>query len=212
MSSFSQKETKCPCCANPLHLRLLRGFFSPGPFGLDGNPHQSEIFETVQICPNCGYASRRMLQPVDATKTEMVESDEYQELFRSEQYDLTVRKFLLAAKLDKMDGDYYHAAGNALIAEWYLQDQNQKDIGVLKETIEYLSKSLKTNADVPQAIALVDCLRRAEMYEESKDAARELMQYVTDDRIRTILGYEIQLAEKQDAKPHLQEDANENIK
>ena len=55
MDSYIKRKVTCPCCNNVFEANILKGFYSNGNMGLDHNPHSPAIFDTIILCPHCGY-------------------------------------------------------------------------------------------------------------------------------------------------------------
>lgn len=207
MASYLTKKIICPCCGQEFEGRILKGFFQNNMMGLDRNPHTPAIYDTITMCPHCGYSSANMNTPVSASMKQYIHSIQYLELRKRLRHDSVLSKIILAARILEESLDFKSAADTYLLGYWYSLDSNASNVECLSKAIQYYSAYLENNEDVDTAIALIDCLRQAGNFPEAQETSESLMPFIHDSQLKKIISYEVHLIQKTDKTPHLVSEA-----
>lgn len=203
MASYIPKRVKCQCCGHVFEENLLRGFFQNNAMGLDRNPHTPAVYDTIVLCPQCGYATRHLNKPVSEQVKVYVQSSVFCQLKESLPYNDPLSKFVLCANILGETGDFKSAADTYLMGHWYALDKAEATDAFLPKAIECYSHYLEKHQDIETAIVLIDCLRQAGRFDEANETAQSLQPYIKIERLQRIVSYELQLISSRDAKPHL---------
>lgn len=207
MASYLTKKIICPCCSREFEGKILKGFFQNSVMGLDRNPHTPAIYDTITICPHCGYASTNMNKPVADSIKLFVHSPSYWELKKRLIHDNVLSKIILSAVIFEESFNFKAAADTYLLGYWYSLDSNARNNEYLSKAIQYYSIYLENNEDIETAIALIDCSRQAGNFDEAKETAESLIPYIDNAQLQRIISYELKLIQKNDDAAHLVSEA-----
>ena len=162
------KHITCPCCSKEVNIPL--GKFSTG---FDFNysiliNSQTEFFDLVDICPECGLA---MLfdNGVSDEMREYIKSAEYRNILNNNEIEYGLKKWILLAMVSENDENYTEAGIAYMKAYDYLE---LKDMELDQRLIEkaascFLSAVEEYNSFIDVFLA-VDCMRRDGEMEEAK--------------------------------------------
>ena len=207
MASYIKRKVTCPCCNNIFETNALKGFYSNGNMGLDHNPHSSVIFDTITLCPHCGYAAKRFSSTVSQHIKDYVFSEQYNALKYQTKKDTTCTKIRLAASILEETHLHKEAADMYLLGYWYSLEMGTADFECLKKTIKHYSIYLESNADINTAITYIDCLRQAQLFSDAAETADSLASYISDNNLKKILSFEKHLIDTEDSAPHFVSEA-----
>lgn len=205
MSRYAGKKVKCKCCGKQYDARFLQSYYSDSPMGLDTNPHMPEIYDSVILCPHCGYATDDVMQSVDSEVRNFVESSEYQKMFTDKDFDEILKKLLLSAQTEEMKKDFRKAAYQYLEAFWRAKEiENEQSSKIAGQAVDNFSKYLEEAKDLDAAIILVDLLRQMRNFEEAAETAESLAGFIPKDGkfIQSVLSYEEKLIAERDSDAH----------
>lgn len=204
MARYFTNDVNCACCKKNYSANILTGLYFNNSSGLDTNPHQPEIYDLFVMCPHCGYVTKNLRKHIDVDIEKIVNSREYQELFTDTSIPNTPKKLMLAALLSERQNKLREAGYNNLQLYWYYLDLQDKKISFLDNAIKKFSEYLENFVDIETAMILIDCLRQSERFDEAKETAESLLQYITQDNYSRIVNYELKLILNNDAEPHFQ--------
>lgn len=205
MSRYAGKKVKCKCCGKQYDARFLQSYYSDSPMGLDTNPHMPEIYDSVILCPHCGYATDDVTQSVDSEVRNFVESSEYQKMFTDKDFDENLKKLLLSAQTEEMKKDFRKAAYQYLEAFWRAKEiDNEQSCKIAGQAVDNFSKYLEETKDLDAAMILVDLLRQTRNFKEAAETAESLAGFIPKDGkfIQSVLAYEEKLIAERDSDAH----------
>lgn len=205
MFSFDRRTVRCPVCGQETEIRVLRGAYQPAPPDLDGDAHDPDLCESVQICAHCGYAADSLQAEPPQNAAALVRSEAYQAVFRDPALSETEKKLRLAALADDFAGDEGRAAHHRMMLVWYLRAQNASENTVrraLDEAIEYFGFYLQEHADPEAACVLIDCLRRTGDFAAAEETAVSLAPYVAGTPLAAVVALERRLIAARDTDAH----------
>ncbi|OUQ46894.1 hypothetical protein B5E64_02420 [Drancourtella sp. An12] len=207
MDSYIKRKVTCPCCNNVFEANILKGFYSNGNMGLDHNPHSPAIFDTIILCPHCGYAAKKFNATVSKQIKDYVFSQQYKALKFQAKNSSTSTKIRLAASILEKSQQHKESADMYLLGYWYSLEIGTADFECLKKSIKHYSIYLENNADINVAITYIDCLRQAQLFSEAAETADSLEVYVSDSNLQRILSFEKKLIDAEDSAPHFVSEA-----
>lgn len=204
MPSYVKKTVACNCCGRNFQTRLLKGFFSEQPLGLDCNPHHPAAYDRVTSCPHCGYSSSNMNADVSDEIRQVVNSSKYKDVRNNLFFDDTTKKLLLAGYISAKKADYLEAAYSYLMAMWHFCELNSDmAVNAREKAITYFSRYLNKNRDDEMAIVLIDLLRQASKFTEAEETAISLEKFISNNEaLMPILLYERKLIKQKDSETH----------
>ena len=206
MSTFRNEELKCPLCGETFSAAVVMSFSIVGESrSLDGDPYEPLLFETVHLCPHCGYVFLDANSEPDANTRRLVRSENYQKILQAEDCDETARKLLLLAYLAEQKGDAATASVQYLHAYWVFRD---KDLPgkeeALDKAVEAMEHYLEGHADRNAALVLVDLYRQKGSFEEALETLNSLGKYLRgNDNLLKTAAFEWRLIMAEDSKVHL---------
>ena len=146
---------------------------------LDGNPNNKIFFENLQMCPVCQYCSWDIENIPSDIQKEIMGSEKYKSIVEDSNFSELEKKLRLKILLSY--GDENNLANAYLHLLWYLEN----------------------NTDIDMACIYIDCCRRMEEFEESKESISSLKNYVGKrERIKKFLDYEERLCIEKDSNAH----------
>lgn len=205
MSRYAWKKVKCKCCGKQYDARFLQGYYVASPMGLDTNPHAPEIYDSVILCPHCGYATDDVMQDVNSEMRSLVESSEYQKLFTGKDLDETLKKMLLGAQTEETKKNFRKAAYRYLEAFWRAKEiEDEQSSKIAGQAIKNFSIYLRQAKDLEAAMILIDILRQTRRFEEATETAKSLAKFIPKEEkfLYSILSYEEKLINAQDSDAH----------
>ena len=117
-TSFHQEDMVCGNCGQISTQRILSGFFFPFVPDMDLQPLQLMLRAAdLRECPHCGYVAADFSAPAPQAVREALISREYADIATLPVPD-TARRFLRAALLEKVEGNYLAAGLNMSDAAW----------------------------------------------------------------------------------------------
>lgn len=204
MTTYSEQTVKCRLCNHSQTVYLLCSYSSFGAPDLDTRPAEmarSAIMSTLQVCPECGYASFDISKDVE---------------------NLEAVKNLLAGfpESKTMSDDFYKAGkiarqvsnnhGEAFVyylrAAWSADDEDNpqkakkmRSLALNEKMI--LLKSVKSSA-VEDFLQASDIARRAEQFDVAADLIASLDGKEMKPFIRNLVAFEKELIEQKDTACH----------
>ena len=214
MATYREQEVRCPICGDALTLRTVSSYTSYGEFReLDGNTHSPEEYETVSLCPHCGYVSSDFSNRLDPRVPGILKSEAYQAAFGNEMVPENARKAYLAGLLEEGKDDPGSAGIWYLRAYWSLRDgetpeENAETVKAFKESasdkaLEMLVNHIQRDADRNAAMVMVDLLRQRGEFDAAKEAVQALEKHLDKDvNMIRVAAFERGLIAAGDVRPH----------
>lgn len=206
MSVFRNEEITCPLCGKTFSTTVVMSYSVNGSFrSLDGDPHEPLLFDTVHLCPHCGYAFTDAKEEPDAFTRMLVRGENYRTVFEAENLPDTAKKLLLLGYLAEQKGDAGTASVQYLHAYWYFRDNDLPEKEEAREkAIEGMMRYLETKPDKNAAMVLVDLLRQKGDFKEAFEAVNTLGEHLRDDEnLLKTAAFEWRLIMAKDAKEHV---------
>ncbi len=207
MTRLSQVKVTCGLCGHrSRQTRLLSTcVFGSPDLDLRPPPRQRSILRlSVQACPSCGYVAPA-IKRADAVARETVETDAYQALRVGPLGETLAGRFLRAALIARHRDDLGQAGEMTLYAAWTADDDGDDDQARAwrSDAADLIGRALETmdpDAEVTghTATRLVDVLRRAGRFDETKSLADHLLTRDLDPVLTAVLTFERHKAEAGD--------------
>lgn len=200
MANYRNKKLKCGCCGTVFDAKVLCSYYNTSDIGLDLNPHTEAVFESIVQCPSCGYTSLAIQKPAFISRSQVAG---FCESTTRNFSDSIVQRAVLGALIAEASKDYKTAGMLYLMSYWRtLGVAKEGDKHLLSKATENQEKYLVENQDIDTAIVYIDCLRQLKMFEQAKETATDLAQYINDAHRLSILEYEQRLIGRNDCAPH----------
>lgn len=200
MANYRNMELHCGCCGTVFDAKVLRSYYNSSDIGLDLNPHNEAVFDSIVQCPSCGYTSLAIQKPAIVSRSQVAK---LLESTTRDYSDSIVQKAVLGALIAEASKDYRTAGLLYLMSYWRtLNGEKEDGRHLLLKATENQELYLVENQDVDTAIVYIDCLRQLEMFDQAAETAIDLSQYVNDAQRLSILEYERKLIERNDCAPH----------
>ena len=185
MSVFRHEEMVCPLCGKTFSTAVVMSYSVNGSLrSLDGDPHEPVLFDTVHLCPYCGYAFSDQKEEPDAFTPMLVRGENYRTVFEAEDLPDTAKKLLLRSFLAEQKGDLKEAGNRYLQAYWYFRDNDLPEKEEAREkAIEAMERYLEANADLESAMVLVDLLRQKGAFDEALETVNSLGKYLRGEEV-----------------------------
>ena len=168
---------------------------------LDGNPNNKIFFENLQMCPVCQYCSWDIENIPSDIQKEIMGTEKYKSIVEDSNFSELEKKLRLKILLSY--GDENNLANAYLHLLWYLENDKKNVIKERSQTTYHLKRYLENNTDIDMACIYIDCCRRMEEFEESKESISSLKNYVGKrERIKKFLDYEERLCIEKDSNAH----------
>ncbi len=206
MASYLKSEICCPCCGVGFQAKRLKGWTQTQRGDLDGDPRNSAVFDEMLLCPQCGYAGTDMSDQVPRRVKVLVNSQDYQQLVRSQQVEQTMKKWLLAGRIYTLLRKENQAGDAYLVASWYAKATNQDRTAYLEQAVIHFSQYLEEVMDLDVALVLVDCLRLLTFWTEAEETVNSLLPYLTNPKMKLVARFEQVLIANQDGSVHHQDE------
>ncbi len=203
MSSYLNQTIICGCCGKTFEVRLLKGFSAGKDRSLDGYPGNPTIFDSVILCPHCGYASLSPSKMVEQSVRLQVFSQDYQKLWKDGASPLQ-----LAALLADNNNDHRRAGYLWQLFLWQSRLEGRTETVALEKIISHYEAYLQDHVEPELAAVLTDTLRQAGLWEEAADTAVFLLDYGVEPAISKVLQFELLKIAVHDADPHRLEEVS----
>ena len=208
MSFFSGSHVNCMMCGTEVEVKHSLSSVEILDTDLDLRPRGvARLTEknSVQFCPNCGYASFDLEKDITYGRRELLADPEYLEVFHDTELKEDIKKFfLLGITLDKVD-EFQRSASSFLRAAWCADDAGETEwmIKCRKRAIlEYL-KSDFTWKNSQVISILIDCYRRISEFDEALAIIDKFgLDNVDDIVVKKVIEYQIALCKSGDASVH----------
>lgn len=211
MTMIFHEKLKCAVCGKTSEHEIILSTNTMGPPDLDFRPSEMErstMDKWVQRCPHCGYCASSIDEETDIA-ADYIKSKEYVELSRNTSYPELARDFLCCSFLEEKAGKFAEAGLSALYAAWACDDAGSTDRAVDCRGRAYemflrareAGQEFVEEAGGEQAL-MADILRRCGRFEEAIKLCEEGLRGEPDDLVRSMLEYEVKLAEKGDMLCH----------
>lgn len=203
MTKIEVRSIKCAVCGKESEQRIVLSTNTIGTMDLDTRPAPQARYTIdceVQECPYCHYCNSNIGIAVPGIKTL---SKDYRILVESRETVSEVKKFILAAALQRESGNALMAGIYYLNAAWISDDREDSCVArkYRKTAAENLLKYLENNCDAAIGAMTVDVLRRAGKF----DAAYSLLIQINhkgDKIIDAVLAYQCKLISAKDETCH----------
>ena len=208
MSFFTGSHVNCMMCGTEVEVKHSLSNVDILDTDLDLRPRGvARLTEknSVQFCHNCGYASFNLEKDITYGRRELLQSEEYLEVFHNEELKEDIKKFfLLGIMMDAVD-EFQRSASAFLRASWCAEDAGNTE-WMVKSKERAINEFLKSDFTWKnsQVIAIVvDCYRRIGKFDEAIDAINRFgLDNVTDIVVRKVLEFQIELCKKGDMLVH----------
>lgn len=210
MSFYSGSHVNCMMCGAEVEVKHSLSNVEILDTDLDLRPRGvARLTEknSVQFCPNCGYATFDLEKDITYGRRELLQSPEYTEVFHDELLKEDIKKFfLLGLTLDAVD-EFQRSANQFLRASWCADDAGNKEwmIKSKKRAIGEYLKSDFTWKNAQVIAIVVDCYRRIGEFDEAIAIIDKFgLDNVSDIVIKRVLEFQIELCNKKDDAVHTQ--------
>ena len=216
MTTYGKDTQTCANCGAAVECTVLNSTNSFGSPDLDLRPaemQRSTMHCWLQQCPECGYIAGDLADSIEGAG-DIVGSDAYQDVLKNPDLPELARMFEGFSKLQHADPE---SSAMALIrAAWVCDDASHlSQAKTYRNQAAELLLPLQPVADdennTTLAAILVDVLRRAERFHESKELATSLLPYQTvkaNEILSSVLVYQCGLCDGRDTHCHTVADSN----
>ena len=208
MSFFSGSHVNCMMCGTEVEVKHSLSSVEILDTDLDLRPRGvARLTEknSVQFCPNCGYASFDLEKDVTYGRREILSDSEYLAIFKNEKLKEDIKKFyLLGITLNNVD-EFQRSASSFLRAAWCADDSGDSEwmVKCREKAIEEFLKSSFTWENSQVLSIVVDCYRRIGKFDEALAIIDKFgLDNVTDIIVKKVLEYQIELCKKNDTSVH----------
>ncbi|MBR6412385.1 MAG: hypothetical protein IKS41_04410 [Alphaproteobacteria bacterium] len=170
-TSYSREDLTCSACGGRDSYPVLMSTNQLSPGSLDsrrGEMMRSALIHLIQQCKSCGLVSYNIAEKVCDKQNEIVKSNAYQTLLKSQNVNELSQKYLAYAYLLEQCGkDGEEVARAYLNAAWAADDADETEnaIQFRKKTISYLENSSVTDTQ----LLLLDLYRRTSQFQKAID-------------------------------------------
>ena len=209
MGFYSGSHVNCIVCGAEVEVRHSISDVEILDTDLDLRPRGvARLAEknSVQFCPNCGYAAYDLEKDVTYGRRELLQAPEYLEVLNADIIENIKKFFLLGITLDAVD-EYQRSASSFLRASWCADDNGNREwmVKSRERAIEELLKSDFTWKNSQVMSILVDCYRRIGKFSEALDAIEKFgLDNVSDIVTKKVLEFQIDLCKNKDDTVHTQ--------
>lgn len=192
---------RCANCGYQNEVDFMEPGEESGLRDLDTRPEAPKRYEIrfgVHRCEKCGYASRDISTPINFD-TNILQSQEYQDLLHSNNYSYLAKTYMLASMIQESINNYEAAAELMLNAAW-MRDDKGVDAQEIRLEAARLYKLCPPTDKVKRI--LVDLYRRAEEFDEAEELLNEYKDTVQDKVVKQVLDFEAKLIEEYDSDCH----------
>ena len=207
----------CIICNNKVETKNVVSSLDSDVTNLDSRPKGiARIAEKnfVNLCEKCGYASFNLELDITEGHHEILQSDEYLDIFHNPDLVKDAKKFYLTGLILKYCEHYQKAAYSFLRASWFFNDSGNKEwmIKSKKMTIDAFLNDEFTFRNEQQCSVLIDCYRRIGDFDGAIKVIKEFgIENVKDEYYQKLFKYELKLSLAQDSCIHCSTDVYENI-
>ena len=208
MSFFTGSHVNCMMCGTEVEVKHSLSSVDVLDTDLDLRPRGvARLSEknSVQFCPNCGYSSFSLEKDITYGRRELLQGEEYLEVFHNEELKEDIKKFfLLGIMLDCVD-EFQRSASAFLRASWCAEDSGNTAwmIKSKERAIEEFMKSDFTWKNSQVIAIVVDCYRRIGKFDEAIEVINKFgLDNVSDIVIRKVLEFQIALCKNKDTTVH----------
>jgi len=185
---------------------------------LDGRPSgmgRSNIYMKLQRCVHCGYCSLEAAGGHESYP-EIVKSGAYKAMLNSKEQSETANAYLCCSLLLRYSQSWSEAGWSALHAAWICDDNKygESALRCRKLALDFFTKTRESGVSFADShdeeeLLFIDILRRLGEFEKADKICAEMLDKTDDETAKIILNYEKHLIEKQDARCHTFEQAQE---
>lgn len=208
MSLLNTGFQRCVICGNEVETKHVLSNVTITYTDLDTRPRglaRNAEKNCVQFCPNCGYASYNLEKDITFGLKEILNSEEYQDIFKNSDLESDAKKFYLMGIILEEINEYQRAATSFLRASWFFNDfgNNEWMIKSKKRAIKAYLKSEFTWRNEQVICILVDLYRRIEKFDLAIDAINHFgLHNVKEEQNKKILQLQLKLAKEKDSSIH----------
>lgn len=198
------KRIICPVCGNEFYAEFESDYVVKGRLGLDGNAHDTKQFNKVYMCPACGYSSAVQITNEDAEIIELVKSDKFQDVFRSE-WSEGLKKWMLAGYISKASGNHYDAAYEFMVAGWYIREFGgtvDDFVYAYNMAISEFARYTEERFETKPVLIMLDLLRQIGNFEKATDIAFSLKGSEVDENAEKLIDFELKRISEMDISEH----------
>jgi len=166
-----------------------------------GQPVRGTMARWLQQCPNCGYSAPDITQAHPAA-AQAVGAANFRALLNDLSHPPLARRFLAWALVLEETGALHAAAEATLHAAWTADDLGKADLARSWRLESVALWRSGPPLDSEQTVRVVDALRRAEEWSDSRNTARGLLNEDPPEAVAQVLLLELRLIEGEDAGRH----------
>lgn len=201
------KEFTCSVCGKPSQHEVIAE--SPAPAGspdLDlrpAEPHRSFIKYWVTECPHCGYCETMLDMPIDFERS-YLETEEYKSCAGKTAAQGLTAQFIRQALVRTRNHNYPAALQSYVYAAWSCDDEGNAELAKeCRLSAVRLMNEHKSAFDEHPDLSVL----KADLLRRSGEFAAVISDYSDwkspSQLMNAIVGYEVELAKKQDDTVHL---------
>lgn len=204
MSKFIEKEVKCAICHKKVKIEVLISHYCPD-IAIDGNQNNQIQYRAIQVCPECGYVSLDITQPVKKISSKKFLTS-----------DNTLNYILKGADTYALNQNDVLASYMYRLASWKSLELKDRDLWktYMNKSIRYLEKYLKeknvlTEDDLSYFVILIDCYRQVSLMNYAKELCDEVLENISlfknkqqIQMITKVIQFELTLISHSDTKVH----------
>jgi hypothetical protein len=204
-------ETTCAVCGSTNSGIRLTSAFIVGHPDLDTRPRGTGRPLTgfsIEQCYSCGYTAGRISDDPPGGIRAILESPAYRDALEDEALSASARQFLARSVIDEQAGDPAAAGWAALRAAWMCDDDGSAEAArrcrsrALTLFKRAASEGGAFAAGGNGACVLADLLRRTRRFDEAVAECERALEHETDQLVRSILAFQVQLARERDDDRH----------
>ena len=196
----------CACCGKVIEVTEIISRYIVDS-GLDQRPEHEGLLIEINECPHCHYCAQEISKFISEDVKNIVFSDKYQEIMKSDYEDLVDRKIKAAAKLAESRAEKIMLY---LTSCWHLEFQQKiKEAAAMrKKAVVYMEKEIEGEPPIELVFMYLDSLRQLGEFDKSFTVISEIGNILyqnldPDDFLLALFRYEVMLIEQRDALPHL---------
>jgi hypothetical protein len=181
-----------------------------------GEPARSRLETWVHRCPECGYCSLDLTDPVPPVAAEVVASEPYTRQLSDRKFPELANSFLCSAMIKDAYNNLPLAGWECLRAAWVCDDRSlgQRARECRLKALVFFEEAMREQPEYARMwfvgdLLLCDLLRRTEQFQRVQHIADIDLLRPWPEEIESILRYEVMLAGNHDAKSHTFEEALE---
>ena len=207
----------CAICKTKNEIKTVISTLECEDFDLDSRPRGiARLAEKnfVSLCENCGYANYALDFDITEGDHRVIESKEYQEIFKNQELIVDAKKFYLQGMILEDMENLLKAAYAYLRAAWFFNDNQNKEwmIKSRQKAINCLLNTEQTYKNAKTYSILIDCYRRIGDFSSALKAIDSFdKSLINDEYLEKLFIYEKMLCESEDSLAHSTKEVYEKV-